>query len=169
MGKQSGKDIDMEVIVGMGDMKIARGDNVLATYALGSCVGVCMYDDELGIGGMLHAMLPKSKEMMNLTNPERYVDTGIPKLYQFLCSHGARPGHIKAKVVGGAKMFEFRTSTGGEDIGAENVKQTHKILKELGIPLVWEVTGGKVGRTIHFEVSTQKIHIRSTDLTEEII
>lgn len=159
----------MEVVVGMGDMKIARGDSVLATYALGSCVGVCMYDDELGIGGMLHAMLPKSKEIMNLTNSERYVDTGIQKLYQFLCSHGARPGHIKAKVVGGAKMFEFRTSMGGEDIGSENVKQVHRTLKELGIPLVWEVTGGTVGRTIHFEISTQKIHIRSTDLTEEII
>ena len=57
----------MEVVVGMGDMKIARGDSVLATYALGSCVGVCMYDDELGIGGMLHAMLPKSKDIMNFS------------------------------------------------------------------------------------------------------
>lgn len=159
----------MEVVVGMGDMKIARGDSVLATYALGSCVGVCMYDDELGIGGMLHAMLPKSKDSMNLTNPERYVNTGIQKLYQFLCSHGARPGYIKAKVVGGAKMFEFRTSMGGEDIGSENVKQVHMTLKELGIPLVWEVTGGTVGRTIHFDISTQKVHIRSTDLSEEII
>lgn len=158
-----------QIVVGMADIKFGRGEQWITTYALGSCVGICLYDEVSGLGGMLHAMLPRSTTAMNLKSQERYVDTGIKRLFREICHRGALPERLRAKVVGGAKMFEYRTNMGGEDIGSANVMQARKELKELGIPIVCEVTGGQVGRTIHFTPGTGKIRILATDQTEQII
>ena len=50
-----------EVVVGVGDCRVAtRPFGFIATYALGSCVGVVVYDWKSRVGGLLHAMLPDS-------------------------------------------------------------------------------------------------------------
>nr|SUY21295.1 chemotaxis protein [Clostridioides difficile] len=43
--------MNREIVVNIADMKIAYRPNVLVTYALGSCVGVCLIDKVAGIGG----------------------------------------------------------------------------------------------------------------------
>ena len=48
------------LIVGISDYKLAKDPQVLATYALGSCVGICLYDPEARVGGLSHIMLPDS-------------------------------------------------------------------------------------------------------------
>ena len=68
-----------EIIVGIGDIKCGRGEQSIATYALGSCVGVCLYDEQTGIGGLLHALLPYSKKT-KMVDSARYVDTGVKRL-----------------------------------------------------------------------------------------
>lgn len=157
-----------EIVVGIGDMKCGKGDQCIATYALGSCVGVCLYDEQMGIGGLLHALLPYSKNM-KMVDPARYVNTGVKRLFREVCRRGGVPARMKAKVVGGARMFEFKTNAAMEDIGTANVHQVHRELQALGIPIVCEVTGGEVGRTIHFTPGTGSIRIYATDKTEEII
>ncbi len=160
--------MEEEIVVGIGDIKCGRGGQSIATYALGSCVGVCLYDEQTGVGGLLHALLPFSKNM-NMVDPARYVNTGVKRLFQEICHRGAEPARLKAKVVGGAKMFEFKTSANMEDIGSANVHQVHKELQALGIPIVEEVTGGEVGRTIHFTPGTGSIRIHASDKTEKMI
>lgn len=156
-------------MVGIADMKIAKGNCTMATYALGSCVGVCIYDETLAIGGMLHAMLPDSSCAEPLTNPQKYVDSGINELYKMLCHMGASRHRLKAKVVGGAKMFEFKVTEEAVDIGTANVLQTRRCLRHLGIHIVREVTGGEVGRTIRFNPAEYKVAVHSTDGKIEII
>jgi len=39
-------------------MNVAARPGVLITYALGSCVGVCLYDRLTGISGLSHILLP---------------------------------------------------------------------------------------------------------------
>ena len=34
------------VTVGIADLNVVRDPDVLATYALGSCVGICLFDPE---------------------------------------------------------------------------------------------------------------------------
>ena len=49
------------MVVGMADCQISRPpDQVLVTYALGSCIAVAMHDPVARVGGMLHFMLPES-------------------------------------------------------------------------------------------------------------
>ena len=35
---------DEKQIIGIADMKMAKGSGTLITYALGSCIGICLYD-----------------------------------------------------------------------------------------------------------------------------
>lgn len=48
--------------VGIADAKTVSRDGVLVTYALGSCVGVCLYDAALPLAGMVHILLPCKKD-----------------------------------------------------------------------------------------------------------
>ena len=160
---------DKEIVVGMGDMKTARGKEVLATYALGSCIGLCIYDNVTKVGGLLHAMLPEARNKNYSTNPYRYVDTGVEELLKAMCARGANMRRMKAKLVGGAKMFHFKTTVDEDHIGARNVNRVHEILSEQKIPIEWEVTGGEVSRTIRFLPETGKVTIITPNHMEEII
>ena len=46
------------VIVGVGEIACAFEPQVLITQALGSCIGLTLWDPRLNIGGMAHVMLP---------------------------------------------------------------------------------------------------------------
>lgn len=35
------------MVVGIADMKMAQYEGMLVTYALGSCIGICLYDPGL--------------------------------------------------------------------------------------------------------------------------
>ncbi len=50
------------ITIGIADFNVGRDNDTLVTYALGSCVGICLYDAEKKIGGLAHIMLPSSKE-----------------------------------------------------------------------------------------------------------
>lgn len=158
-----------DTLVEMADVKVIKENGTLTTYALGSCVGVCIYDPVTGVGGMLHAMLPDSQKAEMVTNYGKYVDTGIEELYKKVCRMGGDKRRLKAKVVGGAKMFEYKTTPDEYDIGTANVLQTQKYLQKLGIPIVCQVTGGQVGRTIRFHPAKGSVMIRSTDGKVEVI
>ena len=47
-----------EIVIKPDQMAVAEGETVLITMALGSSLAVCMYDEEGGIGGLVHTLLP---------------------------------------------------------------------------------------------------------------
>ena len=48
-----------KVVVGIADMAVSNNATVtLATHALGSCIGVSVFDPVVRVGGLLHYMLP---------------------------------------------------------------------------------------------------------------
>jgi chemotaxis protein CheD len=65
------------ITVGIADMKLTRSEGVLITYALGSCVGVCLYDPVVKIAAMVHVMLPSKLEGSTDSNVYKFADTGI--------------------------------------------------------------------------------------------
>ena len=94
------------VNVGIADLNVVKYPDVLATYALGSCVGICLYDHKAKIAGMAHIMLPSSAESQTENdNMRRYADTGVAELIRKMCSYGAKKRRITAKIAGGAQMF----------------------------------------------------------------
>ena len=139
----------MKWVVPIGDMKIAQRPDQLVTDALGSCLGLTVYDPVSGAGGLLHAMLPLSK--INLkkakSNPFMFVDTGIPTLF----------ARLDALENVGSKDKRVVTAAGcGNSMGPKEVfkigERNYRILCERllneGVRLAAEDVGGTASRTV---------------------
>ena len=136
--------------IGIADLNTTKCPGVLATYALGSCIGICLYDAELKIAGLAHIMLPWSKDAGAGAdnNMRRYADTGITELIQKMCAMGAKKYRLTAKIAGGAQMFNTNSTV--FNIGERNVEAVKKVLATYNIPIVAEETGSNYGRTVFF-------------------
>ncbi|MFC4103544.1 chemotaxis protein CheD [Paenibacillus xanthanilyticus] len=153
---------DIMVKVGMADLNIALGGQVLKTTGLGSCVGLTLFDEKSKVAGMAHVMLPSSDIARESTlNIAKYADTAIPELIERMKQAGAMTGRLKAKMAGGAQMFAFSSQSDTMRIGPRNVESCKAALSKLSIPLIAEDTGGNFGRTIEFSSATGILVIRS--------
>jgi len=147
------------ITVGISDLAVSKAPDVLVTYALGSCVGICLFDKTTTIGGLAHIMLPNSKETtIAQDNLLKFADTGIYSLLKTLEKSGANMSMLKAKIAGGAQMFAGINSF---NIGERNVKAVKQILNSYKIQLVAEMTGDKIGRTIFLDLQTGMLEVKS--------
>lgn len=154
--------MDDVITVGISDYKTTKAPSVLVTYALGSCVGVCLYDHVLKIGGMSHIMLPDSKAFaQNEINRMKFADTAIPDMLDALCAMGAARFRITAKIAGGAQMFKVQEDSPIGKIGARNIQSVKDVLKNLRIPILKEDTGADYGRTLYFYAATGEVNVKS--------
>lgn len=124
-----------------------RADEVLVTYSLGSCIGVTIYDPELKIGGLIHCLLPLSKDHPEKAaeRPATYVDTGIVVLLNELFARGAVRERLIVKVAGGANTMDANNRF---KIGKRNVTVLKKILWKNELMIAEEDTGGSEPRTM---------------------
>lgn len=155
--------------VGIAELKIGKSPEKIITIGLGSCVGVTLYDPISKIGGMVHIMLPNSKEIKNNDNVAKFADTGIPKLLQEVIKKGAKKNNIVAKMAGGAQMFNLSTNNNALRIGDRNIIATKKILQELNIPIKANDTGQNYGRTIILDLNTGGLLVRAIGKSEKQI
>lgn len=145
-------------------MGVAKPPDTIRTSGLGSCVGVVLYDETKKVAGLVHIMLPDSSLSRSETpNIAKFADTGIKGLEEMLLKEGAQKCRLKAKIAGGAQMFQFSSSKEIMRIGQRNVEAVKRVLKELGIPIIAEDTGGSSGRTIEFNPATGKLMIRTVN------
>jgi chemotaxis protein CheD len=141
---------------------------LMMTIALGSCLGIVLYDPSTEVGALAHAMHPRRAQVKNNANRAKFVDSVIPAMLERMIEWGARREGIVAKLFGGARMFEtYKGSQGVLQIGEENIATARETLAELGIPVAAECVGGATGRTITFDVSTGSVLVRYVNGTEE--
>ena len=120
---------------------------------LGSCVAVCLIDPVTRIGGINHFMLPLWNGQ-GLASP-KYGNIAIEKLLEKMIFLGCQKTNIKAKVFGGGEVIE--TQIQQFNIGARNIKLALDMLDEMGIPVVGQSVGGKLGRKIIFQTDTGEV------------
>lgn len=147
------------IIVGISDYKTAKEPDKLITYALGSCVGTCLFDGINSIAGLSHILLPDSSISKTDKNIMKYADTAIEALVREIERFGIRRSLLKAKIAGGANMFATQSS--GMNIGERNVAAVKEQLKRLGIRIVAEDTGKNYGRTVEFDPKTGAMTVKS--------
>lgn len=145
--------------VGIADANIALAPDSLISYALGSCVGICLYDSVTKVSGMSHVLLPEKPETD--TNLMKYADSAVPYLLGEMLKNGAVKDRIVAKIAGGANMFGDIFKGNNTLIGERNVEESKKALKKLGIPIIAEDVGGNIGRTIEFTSEDGMLRVRS--------
>ena len=157
----------MRHVVVVSDMKTGRDGDFLITHALGSCLGLAVYDPVAKVGGLLHAMLPLSKinREKARANPYMFVDTGVPVVFKTLYDMGAQKGRLIVKAAGCGnplgknEMFK---------IGERNYTLLKKLLWKNNVLLEAEDVGGTKSRTVRFDVSTGQVTISSAGTESEL-
>lgn len=151
------------ITVGIADLNVVKAPDMLVTYALGSCVGICLYDAGVKVAGMSHIMLPSSQQMSNIgaTQPMKFADTAIVMLIKKMEQMGASRIRMKAKIAGGAQMFAAMSTSAIANIGDRNVAAVKATLAELHIPILAEDCGKNYGRTQYFGANDGVMLIKS--------
>ncbi len=150
------------IVVGISDYKWGRSPDVLVTHALGSCVGICLYDKQTQIGGLAHIMLPDSSMFASQgINRMKFADTAIVDLVQKIRISGADPARLTAKIAGGAQMFAVQEGSAIGAIGERNVQSVKAALRNARIPIIAEDTGLNYGRTVFFDLVSGIMKVQS--------
>ncbi|HXN80955.1 MAG TPA: chemotaxis protein CheD [Myxococcales bacterium] len=132
-----------------GDL-VASATPVEVSTVLGSCVSVFLWDAETGVGGVNHFVLP-------LGHGPRYGSAAVPELLRRVNALGARRGHLRAHVYGGAGMMGKGPS---ESTGLGNVRQAISMLAEAHIPITDQHVGGTRGRSLIFSTLDGTVRLR---------
>jgi chemotaxis protein CheD len=150
------------VRVGMAELKTAKAPDKIVTLGLGSCVGVCAYDAVSKIGGMVHIMLPDSSLALEVTNPAKFADTGVPLLLQELKQQGVIIiENIIIKIVGGAEMFAASSKDVHLGVGARNILAVEETCQELNLMISAKSVGGNAGKSITLNLDTGIVEVKS--------
>jgi chemotaxis protein CheD len=165
------KDTGSSVVrVMMAEYRIMKTPARMMTMALGSCLGIVLYDGRAGVGALAHVMHPSWKKVKNNSNKGKFVDTAIEVMISEMSEAGGDPNRIAAKLFGGATMFDSRPNCRGViQIGALNIRAAREVLGSKGIPVVSESVGGSRGRTIMFDLSDGSVLVRDITGKEKVM
>lgn len=133
----------------------------LVNTVLGSCVGLCVWDEVEHFGGLNHFVYsrPFKKEA-----GARYGSISIPYMFRLLMQLGAKKENLRTHIIGGAQNPELNSF-----IGDENVRVAEEWLEKKRITVVSRDIGGQVGRKVIFNNHTGEVwvyklqNIRTTD------
>lgn len=150
------------VVVGLGALQVSDDRAAtLITYALGSCLGIAIHDRIAGVGGMLHAVLPRSD-----LDPERaraepavFVETGLPALFRACYARGARKERLVVRIAGAGTSAE--TEHDHFEIGRRNLLIARQLFWKNGILVQGQAVGGSESRTLSLHVGSGEVSVRS--------
>lgn len=146
-------------LASIGEIVWARGAGVLGCIGLGSCVGTLLYDPRTQMAALAHVMLPGAHNQDAFTMPGKYAITALPALLRVMDVQPALASRLKAILIGGGELFQNRSQT--LRIGERNVEMLHRLLHDLRIGVVFELTRGSSGQSFEFDVATGLIKVRA--------
>jgi chemotaxis protein CheD len=150
----------VQIVVGISDARVsADGADELITHALGSCIGVSLFDPKVGMGGMLHYQLPSSTADRERAaeRPLMFADTGVAALIASMEQRGAQKRRMQVRLAGAARMLN---DVAMFDIGRRNHASIRKIFWGLGMFIDAEQIGGVKPRTMVLSIATGAVTVR---------
>jgi chemotaxis protein CheD len=143
-----------------GEFYTSKEDIYIATV-LGSCISVALYDIRLGFGGMNHFMLPKSNRDQPLSSDDegRFGNFAMELLINDMINNGSTKQNLRAKVFGGGNVLDMGEGQ-ANSTGINNINFALKFLKQEGIPIIVNDTGGLFPRKIFFHPLTSKVYLK---------
>ena len=150
-----------QITVDISDMRVsASPDDLIVTYALGSCIAVIVHDPKRKVGGMIHYMLPLSEIAPEKAKdkPAMFADTGIPELFRTMYGMGCDKKDLVVKVAGGGALYDDK---GLFSIGKRNYTVLRKMFWKAGVIIAAEDVGGAKSRTARLWVGDGRCTIAS--------
>ena len=149
-----------QLTVSISDARVSADPSVvIATYSLGSCIGLTLYDPMTKVGGMLHFQLPTSTLDTDRArqNPLMFADTGFAHLLKEVTTSGGEKRRLKVRMAGAAQMLNDAKLF---DIGRRNHAAMRKILWQHGMFIDAEHVGGSVPRTMYLAVADGSVTLK---------
>lgn len=148
----------VERMVGIGEYALAGGTDKLVIYGLGSCAALVLYAAGSRRAGLAHVLLPGKAPASQRPSelPAKFAEDALDLLLQGL----GRSENLRAAIVGGAHLFQAE-GPAEKRVGNRNVESLREGLQHRSIPLVWEDTGGEMGRTVCVELPSCHISVRT--------
>lgn len=142
-----------QVYITQGQQAVGNDTDMIISTILGSCISVCLWDPEAGVGGMNHLLLPTARQGGGGEATAGAVDLDL--LINKMMPLGAVRPRLRAKLFGGSSMLQGRT-----DIGARNAEFGRTYLQNEGIPCDAESVGGSQARRLRFWPATGDAQMR---------
>ena len=159
-----------DVRVKVADYAVRRGDDIIATIGLGSCVAIALYDKDTRTGGLAHILLPSMAMSRETSNPAKFPETIVPIMLAEMRALGVKgTARISAKIAGGASMFGQLVNGTGINVGERNIVATREALAAAGIPIVAEDTGLDYGRSVYFHLADGRVEVRSLKKGDRVL
>jgi chemotaxis protein CheD len=159
-----------DVRVKVADYAVRRGNDIIATIGLGSCVAIALYDPHTRTGGLAHILLPSTSMSRETSNPAKFPETIVPIMLAEMRALGVTsPTRILAKIAGGASMFGQLVNGTGINVGERNIAATREALAAAGIALIAEDTGLDYGRSVYFHLEDGRVEVRSLKKGDRVI
>jgi len=146
--------------ISIGEYAVTDTGCELATYGLGSCLAVTLYDPNANVAGLAHIKRPRAAGQQ-ATSDALFADAGIERLYTELKSRGATRRHTVAKLAGGIDMRND-SATVGRGIGDRNIEQAVATLDNLDITVAAMDVGGEVVRSVYLDGGAGAVTIETT-------
>lgn len=135
------------ITVIQGDYAVSADPEVVLSTVLGSCVAVCLFDPEAGVGGMNHFLLADFGQ--NHSNDLKYGVNAMELLINKVLQAGGQRRRLRAKLFGGARMTDH-----SRDIGDTNAQFAIDFIEREGITCVSQSLGGEKARRVQFNPSS---------------
>jgi len=148
------------LVVDISDLRVSNDpDTEIVTYALGSCIGVTVWDPKRKVGGLLHYLLPLSSASPDKAGdrPAMFADLGIPLLFERMYSFGSVKRDLVVTVSGGACINGDQNVF---NIGKRNYSTLRKMFWKNDVMISAEEVGGGVSRTVRLDVGTGTVLLR---------
>ncbi len=144
--------------VGIAQYKVGFEGDTLVAQALGSCLGIVLYDSRQRIAGLAHVLLPEPLNGSPVP-AGKFAVSAVSALAAKLDKAAQQKPRLRARVVGGANMFG-RTGN-GKNVGQRNIEAARAALREAHIPITAEDVGGTWARTAELDVASGRLRVHS--------
>jgi chemotaxis protein CheD len=128
---------------------------------LGSCVGICAFDQTTKIGALAHIVLPYSQNPLISSSPAKYANTAIPYMIQEMKKMGARKEDLIINIAGGAKILSCIPAGSMLDIGEKNVVAVLEALSKQSLKVNNQDVRGNIGRTLFLHINNGKTVVKT--------
>lgn len=144
----------------IGEIKAERGQSLLQSKALGSCIAVVSYDRQEGIGAMAHIMLPgRAPEEKKPVEKTKYAKDAILALLLKMLQLGSSKENIRIVLVGAGNVLRRED----DNICADNIESVLDFLKNLGLKVEAQALGGVSRRSVFLNIGEGVVWLAEDD------
>jgi len=141
-------------VLHINDLCVTRQPVVYTCFGLGSCIALFVVDRLSGITGGVHIPLPDTIGPGEFLSAARLIETLLGNFEKL----GSNLFYLKAKMAGGAQVYESAVN-----LGRQNIDSVVTHLATRKIFLAASDVGGRLARTAHFNSVTGALTIFTSE------